>query len=336
MSSNLNKKLHPGVSVVVCCYNSSDVIAYTMKALRDQDVPRDINYEVILVDNNCTDPTVKFAKSIWGDYFYPLRIVKEKKPGLIHARKTGVLQSRYDILLFVDDDNILNPDWVRKLYHLFNRMPKVVAIGGNNKPLFQGMKPNWFDDYKYVYACGPRDIRTGLNPKKIFGSGVAFRTQVLKSVLFSDLPLFLVGRERNILTRGEDTEISLRCLLEGWNFYYDSALKLNHYLLAKRVTWDYVCQARKGGGVAGIVLIIYRKLLNNREQLCFKKLLFRVLKQWIRYFLQYRSKCFQIKKEGSSCSFQFFRLYGMSKGLLLYRKTYANMQGQIIEFYNRK
>ena len=333
MDSQIDQNLKSGVSVVVCCYNSSDVIVPTIKALRDQDVPRNINYEVILVDNNCSDRTVQLAKSIWNNSDYPLIIKKEITPGLIHARKRGAMQARYDILLFVDDDNILNPDWIYKLYYLFKRMPKVAAIGGYNKALFQGKRPLWFDRYKYVFACGPRDIRSGLNPKKIFGAGLSFRTSVLKSVLFSDLPLFLVGRTKNTLSRGEDTEISLRCLLKGWDFYYDSSLVMRHFLLEKKVTWDYVCQARKGGGRASIILKIYRNLLNSKKHLSFAGFVLFVLKKWARYFFEYKNSAFRIKKEGALSSFQFYRLFGMSLGLVSYRKTYINIQKRIKEFF---
>ena len=61
----MENKVTPGVSVVVCCYNSADVIIPTMTALSRQDVPHGIGFEVLLVDNNCTDNTVQLALKIW-------------------------------------------------------------------------------------------------------------------------------------------------------------------------------------------------------------------------------------------------------------------------------
>jgi glycosyltransferase involved in cell wall biosynthesis len=336
MVPGISNMLKPGVSVVVCCYNSGEVIVPTIKALSRQEVPPDIEYEVILVDNNCTDNTVQLSKDTWKNPSFPLRIVKEKEPGLIYARKTGVKSARYDILLFVDDDNILNPDWVTKLYHLYQEMPKVAIIGGYNQALIQGNKPSWFDRFENVYACGPRDDKPGLNPQFLFGAGLSFRTRIIKSVLFSDLPLFLVGRTKNTLIRGEDTEMSLRCLLLGWDSYYDSSLRLQHNLLSKRVNWNYVCQAKKGGGTARVVLKMYRDLLNNTEPWCFSMFVRHVLREWKKHFIKHKKNIFHFKKPGSEASFQFYWLLGVSRGLFLYRKTYHRIREKISEYFKTK
>jgi glycosyltransferase involved in cell wall biosynthesis len=324
---------NPGVSIVLCCFNSAGVIEPTVKALAKQLVPKGCGYEVILVDNNCTDGTVALAEENWKNLKYPLRIVKENQPGLIHARKRGVEEAQYHILLFVDDDNILAPDWIEKLAPLYQKMPRVGAIGGYNQPLLSGAKPAWFDHYQQIYACGPRHRNPNLDSRKLFGAGLSFRTGVVKSVLFSPLPLFLVGRTRNTLIRGEDTEMSLRCLLSGWDFYYDDSLVLQHNLLRPKVNWAYVCQARKMGGIAGIVLKIYRDLLAGREPLTQPELHHYVRKMWREYLGKHRKYIFHIKKAGSESSFLFYRLLGMSKGLILYRKTYPDIRRRILEYY---
>jgi glycosyltransferase involved in cell wall biosynthesis len=335
MVRGISNMLKSGVSVVVCCYNSVEIIVPTIKALSRQEVPPGIEYEVILVDNNCTDNTVQLAKETWKSPSFPLRIVKEMEPGLIYARKTGVKSARYDILLFVDDDNILNPDWVTKLYHLYQEMPKVAIIGGYNQALIQGNKPSWFDRFEKVYACGPRDDKPGPNPIFLFGAGLSFRTEVLKSVFSSDLPLFLVGRTKNTLTRGEDTEMSLRCRLLGWDSYYDSSLRLQHNLLPKRVNWNYVWQARKGGGTARIILKIYRDLVNRQEPWDFSRFVRYVLREWRQYFKKYKKDSFHIKKPGTESSFAYSWLWGMTRGLWIYRKTYPRIRMDIIEHFKK-
>jgi glycosyltransferase involved in cell wall biosynthesis len=329
------KRLLPGVSVVICCYNSAQVIVPTIQALARQEVPRHIGYEVILVDNNCSDNTVDLAKSNWNNQDYSLRIIKEGKPGLIYARKTGVSEARYDLLLFVDDDNILNPDWVKTLYRLYKKMPRVGFIGGYNEPLVSGEKPAWFDRYQGIYACGPRDEKSGLNPRGIFGAGLSFRTEAIKSVLFSPLPPFLTGVTGNTLLRGEDAEMALRCRLLGWDSYYDESLKLQHHLLPRRLTWGYVCRAQKGDGSARVILKIYRDLLNNREPWCFSRWVRYVLGEWKRYLKKNGMNIFRINKQGSLSSFQFYWLVGMSRGLWWHRKSYDDIQQRISAYFKQ-
>lgn len=329
-----HKELEPGVSAVVCCYNSAQVIEPTIRALAEQQAPQGINYEVILVDNNCTDKTVRLAELAWGDAGYPLRVIKEKEPGLIYARKTGVNNANYDILLFVDDDNILAGDWVKILHRLFKEMPNVGAIGGYNEALMPGNKPHWFDRFQGVYACGPRASASGLNPNKLFGAGLSFRTEVIKKILFAPLPLFLVGRTKNTLTRGEDTEIVLRCRLMGWDIYYDDNLLLKHNLLPQRITWDHVRRARKGGGAAGIILKIYRKLLKGDKPFSYTELVHHAFRQWKRYFKDNKKSFFHTRKEGYQSSFDFYRMLGMTGGLFSYMIKYPHIRKQIFAYYH--
>ena len=329
-SSNSNQGLKPGVSVVVCCYNSSSIITPTITALCRQEVPENCGYEVILVDNNCTDDTIELARKAWKNSEYRLKILKETRPGLIHARKTGVKSALYNILLFVDDDNILNPDWVPKLYSLFQRMSEVGIIGGYNQALISGEKPVWFDRYQRVYACGPRDEQSRINPKFLYGAGLAFRSSALKFI-FSSLPSFLVGRTNNTLSRGEDTEISLKCRLMGWKAYYDSSLSLLHNLPSNRLTWDYICRARKGGGYARLILMIYQRLLHKKEPWSYSQCVRYVIREWREFFAKNFKTIFFIRKAGSETSYSFYRMVGLTAGLIKYYRTYDTIRKKIQE-----
>ena len=323
-------KLKPGVSVVICCFNSAEVITPTITSLSNQEVPPGAGYEVILVDNNCSDDTVQLAENAWQNPTYPLKIIKEDKTGLIFARQKGVLYAGYDILLFIDDDNILNSDWVKKLTRIYKTMPGVGTAGGFNHALIQGDKPAWFDGFRTVYACGPV---VGGKIQLPFGAGLSFRTAVIKEVFSSGLPLYLVGRTKNTLLRGDDTEMYLRARLMGWNFYYDSSLELQHYLLARRINWDYICRARKGGGLAGTILNMYTRLLNGGEPFSYRQFARSVLNKWKQYFKEHKWKAFLIKKEGSEASFQFYRLFGMTKALFFYRKDYGTIRRRLLEHF---
>jgi glycosyltransferase involved in cell wall biosynthesis len=323
-----------GVSVVICCFNSARVIVPTVSALSRQSVPPGMGYEVILVDNNCTDDTVRLARKSWQNTGYPLWIIEEKEPGLIHARKKGVSSALFDILLFVDDDNILEPGWVETLQRLYRDMPEVGAVGGINQIYYEGEQPAWLEKFRHIYACGPRADAPGFITRKVFGAGVSFRTQVIRSILFSDLPLFLVGRTKNELLRGEDTEIAFRALLAGWKFYYDDSLRLKHNLIENRVNWGYVCRAVKGGGNADIILSIYRNLLMGKNPSSRRQLFTGILKSWKNYLKKNYKYLFNLKAEGAEYSARFYWLYGNITGLYRYWNSYPGIRKKIIEYYS--
>jgi len=82
----MNKAYKYRFSVVIPCFNEANFIGTTLSSLYAQDISE--KYEVIVVDNNCTDETVVIAKQ------YGVRIVTEKRAGVCFARQAGTLKAR--------------------------------------------------------------------------------------------------------------------------------------------------------------------------------------------------------------------------------------------------
>jgi len=108
------------VSVVIPVYNEEKYIGACLKSLQNQ---REKPDEIIVVDNNCTDNTVTIAKQ------YPVRIVKEKKQGMSHARNAGFDAARYDIIARCDADAIAPPRWIEKIKSIFETK-KIDGLSG--------------------------------------------------------------------------------------------------------------------------------------------------------------------------------------------------------------
>lgn len=94
------------VSVVVPAYNEEKYIKSCLEAVTNQELKAD---EIIVVDNNCTDDTVKIAKE------YNVTVIQEKKQGLIHARNKGFNTARYDIIARCDADAKVPKNWIKKI-----------------------------------------------------------------------------------------------------------------------------------------------------------------------------------------------------------------------------
>ena len=92
------------ISVIICTYNRDKYIYNVLKSLALGTLEHSA-YEIILVDNNCTDNTRSEV-----DHFcnvFPqvtLRYFVETNQGLSHARNRGIRESKGDILVYVDDD----------------------------------------------------------------------------------------------------------------------------------------------------------------------------------------------------------------------------------------
>ncbi|HZJ18577.1 MAG TPA: glycosyltransferase family 2 protein [Patescibacteria group bacterium] len=108
------------ISVVVPAYNEEKYIRKCLQSLIDQEEKPD---EIIVVDNNCKDKTVEICKN------FPVRIVREKKLGIIAARNKGFNSALYNIIARCDADSIASPDWTKKIKENF-KTNSIVALSG--------------------------------------------------------------------------------------------------------------------------------------------------------------------------------------------------------------
>lgn len=277
-----------GISVILCCYNSEDRIAPTLQHLKEQQLNEAIQWEVVLVNNNCTDNTVKLAIEIWKDFPIPLKIVDEKIPGLIYAREKGILSSKYDHLIFCDDDNWLNADYLKITHSILEKKHNIGITGGQSIAAFEpeSIIPDWFDKNKGVYAIGKQSIKTGIvNTRRyLWGAGLGIRKNIAIKCFNKKHPFLLTGRAGNKQTAGDDSELCKRTLLLGLDLYYDEKLIFKHFIPQDRLNSNYLSKTLEGFSNSFRILYLYDEAIdlvrfNNQEVIvqAIKKLDFKLI-----------------------------------------------------------
>lgn len=113
------------VSVVIPAFNEENTIVNCLESFSRQTTRE--QFEIILVDNNSTDQTVKVAKSVPN--LPQLRIIKELKKGRGAARAAGFKAAKGSIIFSTDADAIVPNNWIDGYYHYFED-PEVVAVTG--------------------------------------------------------------------------------------------------------------------------------------------------------------------------------------------------------------
>lgn len=103
------------LSVVIPCYNEADTIAACLDGLVHQKT--DVA-EIIIVDNNSSDNTVKIIKKYQAKHNY-IRLLREKKQGVQFARNTGLNAAKSDIIARIDADTIVEKDWSSQLLDFY-------------------------------------------------------------------------------------------------------------------------------------------------------------------------------------------------------------------------
>lgn len=255
-----------GFSIVVCCYNSAEVLPKTLRNLARLRVLEDMEVEIIIIDNGCTDNTVDTAKEVWKNEEKPFKLVIEKEdiPGLSAARERGISLAQYEYLVFCDDDNRLNEDYLIVADRLFAAHPEVGALGGYGEPEWEEMPDYWPDDF-YIYGSGPQSEKSG-RTHYVHGAGVIIRKKVflvLKKVNFS---FILSDRKKDRLTSGGDYELCYAIALAGYDIWYDQQLQFLHFIPSERMTWTYCKRFIEESTPALDVLDVYHFLIKNHEQ----------------------------------------------------------------------
>lgn len=99
------------VSVIVPVYNAGEFLAQALDSLIAQSVP---NWEAIVIDDGSTDDSMAIARS-FAERDSRIQILKQSHQGVSVARNTGIQQARFDWLLFLDADDCILPDFLKKM-----------------------------------------------------------------------------------------------------------------------------------------------------------------------------------------------------------------------------
>ncbi len=250
----------PGVSTIICCYNSANKIKDVLHHLEKQKNTAGIQWEVIVVDNASTDNTTEVASRSWSRKDVNFQVVYEEKPGLSNARIKGLQTSVHPVIVFVDDDNLVDENYIRRAYQIMKDHSDVGLAGGLGEAVSDVEFPGWFRNYLDVYAVGPQADNEGYIPMErtyLHGAGIIMRKDVWDYLQQNGFTFLLSGRKGKSMSSGEDSEISSAFRLAGFKLWYDPGLRFKHILPEQRISWKYVTRLAKEFGKSFVVLDIY-------------------------------------------------------------------------------
>jgi glycosyltransferase involved in cell wall biosynthesis len=233
-------------------------LARTLAGLRAQTMPV-AHWETLVIDNASTPALDAAELAALGPA--NLRVVRESSLGLTPARRRGFAEARGEILVLVDDDNVLAPDYLDQVVALFAAHPKLGAAGGKNLGEFESPRPAWWQpEFDGLLACrdlGDKpqicpalfDPSTGRNEYPLcapVGAGMALRRTAIGAWLADDSSARLPDRRGNELSSSGDNDIVLSILRAGWSVGYFPALVLTHLIPSGRVQPDYIARLNRG------------------------------------------------------------------------------------------
>ena len=262
------------ISVVICCFNSSQRIEATLLHLLNQTLSAE-NFEIIVVDNASTDNTADEARRVLNGKGLNYKIVAENNPGLMNARIKGIQVACGEIIVFVDDDNWINSNYLRSVIDIFNSDPGIHFCGGQSKLPDYISVPNNIVYSLRSYAVGQQYSKDKylVNDETLWGAGIAIRRAALMAVF--EKPFLCVGRKEGKQLAGDDTEICHRLLLAGGKGYYSNQLSLVHALEPDRLNEATLLKMTFGFGYSNYLLTYYLRQYRKKSlKLAFKNWIF--------------------------------------------------------------
>lgn len=239
------------VSVVLCTHNPRmDYLNRALAGLSAQTLDRS-RWELVLVDN-ASSPAVSGRIDLTRSS--SARVVVEPTLGLTPARLCGIRESRGDLLVFVDDDNVLDSDFLETAVRVADEKPFLGSWSGQCSPGFEEKPPEWTRRYwgnlvirefdKDVWSNQPR-----LTSTMPCGAGLCVRRDVAVHYLQlheSGQRKFQLDRTGGSLASGGDNDLAACACDIGLGVGLIASLKLTHLIPPDRLTEDYLSRLAEG------------------------------------------------------------------------------------------
>lgn len=222
------------MSVVICAYTQDrwDDVAAAVASVRAQ---RRAPHEIIVVVDHNPDLHSRLRTAL------PDVIVTRNRQaqGLSGGKNTGVALASGDLVAFLDDDAVAEPDWLTYLAAGYGR-DDVVGVGGLTLPAWETRRPAWFpEEFDWTVGC----TFTGREPgrvRNLLGGNASFRREVFD--VAGGFPSHIGRSTTSRRPLGcEETEFCIRLAQRspGTTFLFDARAVIHHKVSAARSRFRY-------------------------------------------------------------------------------------------------
>jgi len=225
-------------SIIVVTRNNADLLREALESiLADTSrVPR----ELIVVDNGSTDRTADIVAHAAVMASLPVTHLAEPRVGLSRGRNAGVAAAHGEVLLFTDDDVLVEDGWADALVAPFAD-PSVAVVGGRTLPVWPAPPPHWLEGPQRgrleLLDLGDEDRFLDDPAESPVGANVAIRASVLSELEGPfDVSLGNTGNRRF----GREEAVVIRRLRESHRVAYAAGAVVQHRIRPERMTLHWL------------------------------------------------------------------------------------------------
>jgi glycosyltransferase involved in cell wall biosynthesis len=251
------------LSVIVCTYNPrAHYLDRVLVGLRRQTLSFQ-RWELLLIDNASK---VSVADRFDIGWHPNGRHVREDELGLTPARLRGIAEGVAELLLFVDDDNVLDPDYLEQALRIGQMYPLLGTWGGQCIPEYEVEPAPELKPYLPSIAVWTTDRDSwtnlaGWSEAYPYGAGMCVRRGVMAEVRRQTTACRLrqsLERKGQVILSGGDYDVNLTACDMGLGCGVFHLLKLTHLIPAYRVKIDYMLKINYVHSYSSAVLFTAR------------------------------------------------------------------------------
>ena len=230
------------VSVVLPTWNNSERLGVTLRALRACAVPDGLRWELVVVNNNCTDATDAVVAAL-APTLPELVYLHEPRSGVSRARNAGVRRALGNLLVFTDDDVTPCRTWLGTYVAAARARPAGFYFGGPVDSEFESAVPD-----RELIALGPASVKgldlgsaeRGLVEGEYFiGANWACPRQAVLDAGGYDENVGL-DASRGEVRGGSETDLMARLSAGGWRPWYLPAARITHFVPSHKSTLRHI------------------------------------------------------------------------------------------------
>jgi glycosyltransferase involved in cell wall biosynthesis len=255
--------MSPLISVIICTHNPRrNYLQKVIDALSSQSLPFE-QWEILLVDNASDQILAAEFDLSWHPQ---ARHIREEQLGLTPARLRGIKEAATEVLVFVDDDNVLDDDYLEIAWRISKDFPLIGAWGGQIIGEFEMPPPEWAKPYLGFLAIREftQDKWSNLlhqHETTPCGAGLCIRKVIAEhyaELVEKDLKRLGLDRKGKLLTSCGDSDLAFTACDMGFGTGQFIALKLTHLLPKSRLDEAYLLRLVEGMYYSHTILDAFR------------------------------------------------------------------------------
>jgi len=279
------------VTVAICTWNRCELLNQTLDEMCKLEIPPDLDWELIIVNNNCSDATEDVIDAY--QQHLPIRRLFESRQGLSNARNCAAAAAKGDLIIWTDDDVLVDPTWISEYVTAAHQWPDAAFFGGTVDPWFSIKPPKWIlphlDLLFGVYAIrqlGNDIMKINSIDDLPFGANMAMRKHIFNAMAFNPS----LGHCGTNLLCSEEAEFMSRLMERGYYGVWVGTARVRHYIPIERLTTKYIWEVFRGYGQSNLrANEVLKKKMQRRFRHQVRKYYKARLKSWFLYPFKGRS-----------------------------------------------